>query len=131
MTHPLLSRAHLEALLVLCLIAHEEAVSAASTPEETRAAAHLWIDGVLAEERRSRRAARAISYAQRTRILERDGFRCRRCGTGPQDERLVVDHVVPVVLGGGSDDSNLQTLCEPCNQGKAGRAPHPHDLETR
>jgi 5-methylcytosine-specific restriction protein A len=79
------------------------------------------------EARRSRRAP--ISVGTRTRILERDDFRCRRCGTGPREERLVVDHVVPVARGGTSDDANLQTLCEPCNQGKADRAPHPHDLE--
>lgn len=74
---------------------------------------------------------RSISTGQRTRILERDGFRCRRCGNGPQHARLVIDHVVPVVLGGTRRDSNLQTLCEPCNQGKGARPPHPHDLELR
>ncbi|MDB4893132.1 MAG: hypothetical protein JWL61_4987 [Gemmatimonadetes bacterium] len=25
------------------------------------------------------------------------------------------------------DDDNLQTLCDPCNQGKSDRPPHPHD----
>lgn len=69
-----------------------------------------------------------ISPATRARIMERDGFRCRRCGAGPRDERLVVDHVVPVALGGSSDDENLQTLCDPCNIGKGARPPHPHDL---
>jgi hypothetical protein len=73
----------------------------------------------------------AISPRQRARIMERDDFRCRRCGAGPRDERLVIDHVVPVAGGGSSDDANLQTLCEPCNQGKADRPPHPHDLESR
>jgi 5-methylcytosine-specific restriction protein A len=73
--------------------------------------------------------ARSISVGRRTRILARDGFRCRRCGNGPKDERLLIDHVVPVSRGGSNDDSNLQTLCEPCNQGKADHPPHPHDLE--
>ena len=76
-------------------------------------------------ERRRRRALRTTAYSARARIMERDGFRCRRCGAGPRDERLVVDHVVPIALGGSSDDSNLQTLCEPCNLGKADRPPHP------
>jgi 5-methylcytosine-specific restriction endonuclease McrA len=74
---------------------------------------------------------RQISTGTRTRIMERDGFRCRRCGAGPQDERLVIDHVVPVARGGSANDDNLQTLCEDCNQGKAARPPHPHDLELR
>jgi len=59
-----------------------------------------------------------VSVATRARVLERDDFRCRRCGTGPRYERLVVDHITPVALGGSSDDDNLQTLCE-------------HDLERR
>ena len=70
----------------------------------------------------------AMSPVLRARILERDGFRCRRCGNGPRDARLVVDHITPVALGGETVDTNMQTLCEPCNQGKADRLPHPHDL---
>lgn len=66
---------------------------------------------------------------QRARILERDAFACKRCGAKPVDGvRLVVDHIVPVALGGSSDDGNLQTLCEPCNQGKAARPPHPSEV---
>lgn len=69
-----------------------------------------------------------ISPVLRARILERDGFKCRRCGAGPKDSRLVIDHITPVAAGGTNADTNLQTLCEPCNQGKADRLPHPHDL---
>jgi 5-methylcytosine-specific restriction endonuclease McrA len=60
--------------------------------------------------------------------MERDGFRCRRCGHGPDVAPLVVDHVVPVAKGGTRDDANLQTLCQPCNCGKSDRDPHPHDF---
>lgn len=28
------------------------------------------------------------------------------------------DHIVPLHLGGADDDSNLQSLCEPCHQAK-------------
>lgn len=90
-----------------------------------------WLDAENARERAERRQLRAISYAKRALIMERDGFRCRRCGAGPRDERLVIDHIVPLALGGTSDDDNLQTLCHPCNQGKGARPPHPHDLEPR
>jgi hypothetical protein len=76
-----------------------------------------------------KRQARSISFSLRTRILERDDFRCRRCGAGPREEKLVIDHVVPVASGGTSDESNLQTLCVPCNAGKGARLPHSHDLE--
>lgn len=77
----------------------------------------------------STRPARSISPRTRAYVLERDGFRCRRCGASPDDGvRLVVDHIVPVAAGGTADVDNLQTLCEPDNQGKRDRAPHPHDL---
>lgn len=76
----------------------------------------------------SKKKRSSLSPSQRTRIMQRDGFRCRRCGAGPDDERLVIDHVTPVSMGGTSHDQNLQTLCTPCNQGKADRLPHPHDL---
>lgn len=69
-----------------------------------------------------------VTPSVRARILERDGFRCRRCGNTPINARLVVDHVVPIALGGKSTEGNLQTLCEPCNVGKGARPPHPHDF---
>lgn len=76
----------------------------------------------------SARPRPAISPRTRARVLERDHFRCRRCGSGPNDDRLVVDHVVPVAAGGKTEDGNLQTLCETCNLGKSDRPPHAHDL---
>jgi 5-methylcytosine-specific restriction endonuclease McrA len=32
---------------------------------------------------------------------------------------LEVDHIVAVANGGGSEESNLWTLCHPCNNGKS------------
>lgn len=75
----------------------------------------------------SPRGDRSISPSLRAFVLERDGFRCRRCGSGPDDGRLVIDHIDPVALGGGSEAENLQVLCDPCNAGKGAREPHPHD----
>ncbi len=62
-----------------------------------------------------------LSADQRTRILERDGYRCRRCGWGVGDppthgKRFVeVHHRTPVHEGGGSEDENLETLCNACH----------------
>ena len=48
-------------------------------------------------------------------MLERDGHRCLHCGAR---ERLVPDHVVPLIRGGSNELTNLQTLCVPCNSRK-------------
>ena len=76
----------------------------------------------------TKRIRGGISPTLRARILERDGFRCRRCGCGPNDARLVIDHVIPVARGGLTIDTNLQVLCDPCNQGKGDRLPVAHDF---
>lgn len=58
----------------------------------------------------------AISdYQLRISVFERDGFACRKCGSG---ERLSIDHIKPVVDGGSNDPENLQTLCVSCNSKK-------------
>lgn len=59
-----------------------------------------------------------ISKERRQRILERDDFRCVSCGS---TEDLTLDHKVPRSRGGGHSDSNLQTMCRPCNSRKGAR----------
>lgn len=54
----------------------------------------------------------------REAVFERDGRACVRCGT---TERLTIDHVVPIALGGDNDLSNLQVLCLSCNTRKGAR----------
>jgi len=53
----------------------------------------------------------------RQSIIDRDQC-CQMCGT---EERLTVDHIVPRVLGGDDNPSNLQVLCGSCNSSKGGR----------
>src|SRR5688500_4088493 len=59
----------------------------------------------------------------RFEILRRDAHTCRYCGARSPDVQLTVDHVIPRVLGGGDDPSNLVTACRDCNSGKASTAP--------
>jgi 5-methylcytosine-specific restriction endonuclease McrA len=49
-------------------------------------------------------------------LVEFYGHRCLRCGT---TERLSVDHVVPLSLGGSNAIDNIQPLCEMCNSLKS------------
>ena len=53
----------------------------------------------------------------RQTIIDRDQC-CQMCGT---EDRLTVDHIVPRVLGGDDNPSNLQVLCSTCNSSKGGR----------
>ena len=54
-------------------------------------------------------------------VLERDGFRCQRCGRNPKEDgvKLEIDHIVPAFLYGKTTYDNLQTLCRDCNRGKS------------
>lgn len=86
-------------------------------------------EGAPEGEEKPRRQRDNISPRLRASVLERDGFKCRRCGCGAdQDAVLVIDHIVPVARGGKSDIENLQTLCFDCNAGKTDSPPHDHDL---
>lgn len=64
-----------------------------------------------------------IGARLRAMVLERDGFKCVRCGVEPglTGVQLDVDHILPVAQGGTNCESNLQTLCKACNSGKGAR----------
>jgi len=49
----------------------------------------------------------------RERILLRDEYTCRKCGSVTVD--LEVDHVVPLGDGGAESDNNRQCLCYQCH----------------
>jgi hypothetical protein len=85
--------------------------------------------GFLGEETESERQSQqqrqavfrtAIPKRLRFRVLRRDGYRCQLCGmTAGDGITLQVDHRVAVANGGSTDESNLWTLCQPCNSGKS------------
>lgn len=54
----------------------------------------------------------------RWRVWERDDFTCKKCGSR---RNLSIDHIVAEVKGGVTEESNLQTLCGPCNSRKGPR----------
>ena len=69
----------------------------------------------------------------RKRVLERDGYRCRKCGKAG---RLEVHHVVSVYDGGRPfHDDNLITLCRGCHveihgqRYRGGKAGTPTDVK--
>lgn len=71
----------------------------------------------LASARRRERSR--VTPRIRMEVLERDGYRCQKCGASSSSgAELHVDHKVPISWGGTSDMYNLQTLCRECNLGK-------------
>lgn len=80
-------------------------------------------------------ATRVSKYRQRTRdagsivgaylkhkvlVFDRDNHCCVYCGSV---QNLCLDHMVPILMGGGDEPSNLCACCKGCNSGKAGRTP--------
>jgi HNH endonuclease len=55
----------------------------------------------------------------REEIYRRDGYTCQFCGTKPRRERLSIDHLVPIALGGVDEKTNYVTSCQACNELKA------------
>lgn len=52
------------------------------------------------------------------KILEFYGKKCLKCGS---TNRITIDHVVPLFVGGWHDPINIQPLCHSCNSGKRDR----------
>lgn len=54
----------------------------------------------------------------RMQALIHSGHRCIYCGVTSLEEKLQVDHVIPVYEGGTDDIGNLVVACRACNIGK-------------
>lgn len=67
-----------------------------------------------------KRLVDAIPPRLRDIVLARDGAVCRWCGS---TEDLTIDHIVPRILGGPTDPTNLQVLCRACNSSKGATKP--------
>lgn len=66
----------------------------------------------------------------RWQVMERDGFKCVRCGRTTADGiKLHVDHIHPKSRGGMATLDNGQTLCDECNIGKGARIPETHPTQ--
>ncbi len=59
-----------------------------------------------------------IPPALRWEVWNRDGFKCRQCGSS---QYLSIDHIIPEIAGGETKRENLQTLCQHCNSSKGSR----------
>lgn len=69
---------------------------------------------VGAKERERRKLTNSLRY----RVMRRDAFHCVLCGATGKEDRLVVDHILPISKGGKTTITNLRALCQTCNSGK-------------
>ena len=60
--------------------------------------------------------SRYVSATTKRIVYARDGGICQCCGSS-QD--LEFDHIIPFSCGGGTQASNIQLLCMPCNRSKS------------
>lgn len=67
------------------------------------------------EQKRPVYTKAVIPHDLRRSIFERDKYRCVMCDT---HFNLTLDHIVAEVKGGETVESNLRTLCRPCNSRK-------------
>lgn len=67
-----------------------------------------------------RTARKGIRASDRALTFHTYGNRCAACGKTPKDDqvKLVIDHKVPLDLGGTNEADNLQPLCEEDNHAK-------------
>jgi len=59
----------------------------------------------------------------RENVYARDKGRCQYCGKKLDRTEATYDHVLPRVMGGVTNWTNVVICCVPCNQHKAGRTP--------
>ena len=59
-----------------------------------------------------------IPRAIREKVLSRDGFKCQYCGVVFPADRLTIDHLIPLAMGGPDEITNYVSACEPCNSRK-------------
>lgn len=60
---------------------------------------------------------RSVAPRLRRCVLERDGYRCRKCGTdhAPHGAGMHIHHVIPWADGGRTTLENLHSLCGMCH----------------
>jgi len=62
-----------------------------------------------------------ISMSQKLRIMKKSDFKCALCKSELTEKEPHIDHIIPLIKGGGNNESNLQALCWECNLKKGSK----------
>lgn len=65
----------------------------------------------------TRSEAQAHNKKMRSYYLNKFNYKCVKCG---DDERLELDHILAITMGGDNSEDNIQVLCKSCNVKKGG-----------
>ncbi len=71
---------------------------------------------IFGEKEKKRR--RYVSEADKNKILEKQKWKCAKCGKTLRPGRYHIDHKKPLALGGSNSIRNLQALCPDCHHVK-------------
>src|SRR5438105_1243243 len=89
--------------------------SLAWKPKPRRLRRRPPVSAVTRKTAAARGSRTAVPNDARFFVWQRDGGRCRNCGS--RDE-LQFDHIIPVALGGSNCARNIELLCQSCNLAK-------------
>jgi 5-methylcytosine-specific restriction endonuclease McrA len=67
--------------------------------------------------------ASQVKRRRKRSLIRRHGSKCVGCGQSFPRSALTLDHIVPLSKGGVDALTNLQLMCEPCNQAKGAKVP--------
>lgn len=92
-------------------------------PSKTKG--YYILDIVTNEKYKLNRSRRRIRFPEEARklIYNTANGRCILCGRKITYDNMTLDHIVPLVMNGADDISNLQCTCKACNEFKGSILP--------
>jgi 5-methylcytosine-specific restriction endonuclease McrA len=81
----------------------------------------FFVNEPFTETEERRRIGRRIPRHIMMRVVRRDNNQCQLCGKVLKDDEIEFDHIIPVALGGSSEEQNLRVACFDCNRSKGAK----------
>jgi 5-methylcytosine-specific restriction endonuclease McrA len=92
---------------------------------QSKTKGYYILDIVTNEKYKLNRSRRRIRFPEEARklIYNTANGRCILCGRKITYDNMTLDHIVPLVMNGADDISNLQCTCKACNEFKGSILP--------
>jgi len=76
----------------------------------------FFVNEPFTETSEMRRIDRSIPRTMFLRIVRRDNQTCQICGKNLREDEIEIDHIIPVHMGGPTEEHNLRVACIECNR---------------